>query len=38
MQKIRNYTLKIRFTAPPDGSSHFVPGAGNKIIVNKPPI
>ncbi|PIC79781.1 hypothetical protein CSV75_11375 [Sporosarcina sp. P18a] len=30
--KNRNYTLKIRFTAPPDGSSHFVPSAGNNII------
>lgn len=30
--KNRNYTLKIRFTAPPEGSNHFVPGAGNNII------
>lgn len=30
--KNRNYTLKIRFTAPPEGSDHFVPGAGNNII------
>lgn len=30
--KNRNYTLKIRFTAPPEGSSHFVPGSGNNII------
>lgn len=28
----RNYTLKIRFTAPPEGSNHFVPGAGNNVI------
>lgn len=28
----RNYTLKIRFTAPPEGSTHFVPGAGNNVI------
>jgi hypothetical protein len=28
----RNNTLKIRFTAPPDGSNHFVPGAGNNVI------
>jgi hypothetical protein len=28
----RNYTLKIRFTAPPDGSNHFVPSAGNNVI------
>jgi hypothetical protein len=30
--KNRNYTLKIRFTAPPKGSDRFVPGAGNNII------
>ncbi|RUL49326.1 hypothetical protein [Lysinibacillus antri] len=30
--KNRNYTLKIRFTAPPEGSDHFVPGAGNNIV------
>jgi hypothetical protein len=30
--KNRNYTLKIRFTTPPNGSDHFVPGAGNNII------
>ena len=30
--KNRNYTFKIRFTAPPEGSTHFVPGAGNNII------
>lgn len=29
--KNRNYTLIIRFTAPPD-SEHFVPGAGKNII------
>lgn len=28
----RNYTLVIRFTAPPPGSSHFVPEAGNNTI------
>lgn len=28
----RNYTLKIRFTAPPEGCEHFVPGAGNNVI------
>ncbi|MDE5414255.1 hypothetical protein [Alkalihalobacterium chitinilyticum] len=28
----RNYTLRIRFTAPPEGSNHFVPGAGNNVI------
>lgn len=30
--KNRSYTLKIRFTAPPEGSDHFVPGAGNNIV------
>ena len=30
--KNRNYTLKIRFTAPPEGAEHFVPGAGNNIV------
>lgn len=30
--KNRDYTLKIRFTAPPEGSDHFVPGAGNNIV------
>jgi len=30
--KKRNYTLKIRFTAPPAGAEHFVPGAGNNIV------
>lgn len=30
--KNRNYTLKIRFTAPPEGSDHFVPGSGNNIV------
>jgi len=28
----RNYTLRIRFTAPPKGSNHFVPEAGNNTI------
>lgn len=28
----RNYTLKIRFTAPPQGSEHFVPAAGNNTF------
>ncbi|WLR51881.1 hypothetical protein LC040_02935 [Bacillus tianshenii] len=28
----RNYTLKIRFTSPPEGSDHFVPAAGNNVI------
>lgn len=31
----RNYTLKIRFTAPPNGSDHFVPAAGNNVIYEK---
>lgn len=30
--KKRNYTLKIRFLAPPKGVDHFVPGAGNNIV------
>ncbi|WHY91655.1 hypothetical protein QNK12_29330 [Neobacillus cucumis] len=30
--KNRNYALKIRFTAPPNGSDPFVPGAGNNIM------
>lgn len=30
--KNRNYTLRIRFTAPPENSDHFVPGAGNNIV------
>lgn len=30
--KNRSYTLKVRFTAPPEGSDHFIPGAGNNII------
>lgn len=30
--KNRNYTLIVRFTPPPPGSNHFVPGAGNNII------
>ncbi|WP_051280348.1 hypothetical protein [Anaerovorax odorimutans] len=30
--KNRNYTLKIRFTPPPEGIDHFIPGAGNNII------
>ncbi|MEA4988942.1 MAG: hypothetical protein VB095_12860 [Anaerovorax sp.] len=30
--KNRNYTLKIRFTAPPEGSDHFVPAEGNNIV------
>ena len=30
--KNRNYTLKIRFTAPPEGSARFVPAAGNNIV------
>jgi hypothetical protein len=28
----RNYTLKIRFTAPPQGSDHFIPEAGNNTL------
>lgn len=28
----RNYTLKIRFTEPPEGSNLFVPDAGNNVI------
>lgn len=28
----RNYTLKVRFTAPPEGSNHFLPAAGNNVI------
>ncbi|WP_093054206.1 hypothetical protein [Salipaludibacillus aurantiacus] len=28
----RNYTLKVRFTNPPEESNHFVPGAGNNVI------
>lgn len=28
----RNYTVKIRFTAPPQGSDHFVPEAGNNTF------
>lgn len=28
----RNYTVKIRFTAPPQGSEHFVPEAGNNTF------
>ena len=23
---------RIRFTAPPEGSNHFVPGAGNNVV------
>lgn len=30
--KNRNYTLKIRFTAPPEGADHYVPGPGNNIV------
>lgn len=30
--KNRNYTLRIRFTAPPKGLDHFVSGAGNNIV------
>ncbi|WP_326908851.1 hypothetical protein [Sedimentibacter sp. MB31-C6] len=28
----RNYTIKIRSTAPPQGSEHFVPEAGNNVF------
>jgi hypothetical protein len=28
----RNYTVKIRFNAPPQGSEHFVPEAGNNTF------
>ncbi|MBV7272828.1 hypothetical protein I6U48_07865 [Clostridium sp. PL3] len=28
----RNYTIKIRSTAPPQGSDHFVPEAGNNTL------
>ena len=30
--KNRNYTLLVRFTAPPPGFNHFVPGAGTNTV------